>query len=274
MLLLTCFGTGERYSKYSSAPFSILISNVLEIYNIDTVIHLAAESHVDRSITDPLSFVQTNVIGTVTLLNAFKSFCNKETAIFYHVSTDEVYGSIKNGSTDEESILQPNSPYAASKASADLIVRSYVNTFGIDARITRCSNNYGPNQHSEKFIPNTISKILNNEKIPIYGDGMNVREWIHVEDHCRGINTVIENGIPAEIYNIGSSFEIDNLALAKIILAEFGKSDSELEFVTDRKGHDLRYSLDFTKITELGFRCERNFQEGIKELIQYMKSVR
>ena len=235
------------------------------------LVNFAAESHVDNSIKDPKKFLETNILGTQNLLEISMQ---KEIELFLQVSTDEVYGSIEKGSTDEESILQPNSPYAASKASADLIVRSYVNTFGIDARITRCSNNYGPNQHSEKFIPNTISKILNNEKIPIYGDGMNVREWIHVEDHCRGINTVIENGLPAEIYNIGSSFEINNLALAKIILAEFGKSDNELEFVTDRKGHDLRYSLDFTKITELGFQCKRNFQEGIKELIQYMKSVR
>jgi dTDP-glucose 4,6-dehydratase len=235
------------------------------------LVNFAAESHVDNSIRDPKKFLETNILGTQNLLEISMQ---KEIKLFVQVSTDEVYGSIEKGSTDEESNLRPNSPYAASKASADLLVRSYVNTFGIDARITRCSNNYGPNQHSEKFIPNTISKILKNEKVPIYGDGLNIREWIHVEDHCRGINTVIHNGKPAAIYNIGSGFELSNLALAKLILAELGKSENELDFVTDRKGHDLRYSLDFTKISELGFQCKQNFEEGIKELIQYMRSVR
>jgi dTDP-glucose 4,6-dehydratase len=245
------------------------VSEYLESEHI--LVNFAAESHVDNSIKNPKKFLETNILGTHNLLEASMQ---KEIKLFLQVSTDEVYGSIENGSTDEESSLQPNSPYAASKASADLIVRSYVTTFGIDARITRCSNNYGPNQHSEKFIPNTISKLLKNQKVPIYGDGSNVREWIHVEDHCRGINTVVEKGKPAEVYNIGSSFELSNLALAKLILTELGKSDTELEFVADRKGHDLRYSLDFTKISELGFRCERNFEEGIKELIQFMKNIR
>lgn len=235
------------------------------------LVNFAAESHVDNSIKDPKKFLETNILGTQNLLEISMQ---KEIKLFVQVSTDEVYGSIEKGSTDEESNLRPNSPYAASKASADLLVRSYVNTFGIDARVTRCSNNYGANQHLEKFIPNTISKLLKNEKVPIYGNGLNVREWIHVEDHCRGIDVVIKNGIHGEIYNIGSGFEITNLALAKVILAEFGKSDYELEFVTDRKGHDLRYSLDFTKISELGFKCERKFEEGIKDLIHNMKEFR
>ncbi len=235
------------------------------------LVNFAAESHVDNSIRDPKKFLETNILGTQNLLEISMQ---KEIKLFVQVSTDEVYGSIEKGSTDEDSNLQPNSPYAASKASADLLVRSYVKTFGIDARITRCSNNYGPNQHSEKFIPNTISKILKNEKVPIYGDGLNIREWIHVEDHCRGINIVIHKGKPGAIYNIGSGFELSNLALAKLILAELGKSENELDFVTDRKGHDLRYSLDFTKISELGFQCKQNFEEGIKELIQYMRKVR
>jgi dTDP-glucose 4,6-dehydratase len=191
--------------------------------------------------------------------------------LFLQVSTDEVYGSIQKGSTDENSKLKPNSPYAASKASADLIVRSYVKTYGIDARITRCSNNYGFNQHAEKFIPNTISKVLKNEKVPIYGDGLNVREWIHVEDHCRGIDVVIKNGTAGEVYNIGSGFEITNLDLAKQILLKFNKSENDLIYVEDRKGHDFRYSLDFSKISNIGFRCQYTFKEGLSKLIEAMK---
>ena len=232
------------------------------------LVNFAAESHVDNSIKDPKKFLETNILGTQNLLEISMQ---KDIKLFVQVSTDEVYGSIEKGSTDEESNLRPNSPYAASKASADLLVRSYVNTFGIDARITRCSNNYGPNQHSEKFIPNTISKILKNEKVPIYGDGLNIREWIHVEDHCRGIDVVIKNGTRGEIYNIGSGFEINNLELAKLILGKFGKSEKDLVYVTDRKGHDFRYSLDFSKISKIGFGCQHTFIEGLSKLVEGLR---
>ena len=229
------------------------------------LVNFAAESHVDNSIKDPKKFLETNILGTQNLLEISMQ---KEIKLFVQVSTDEVYGSIEKGSTDEESNLRPNSPYAASKASADLLVNSYVKTFGINARITRCSNNYGLNQHTEKFIPNTISKLLKNEKVPIYGDGSNIREWIHVEDHCRGIDVVIKNGAAGEIYNIGSGFEINNLELAKLIIQKFDKSENDLEYVVDRKGHDVRYSLDFSKISKIGFECKHTFSEGLSELVE------
>jgi dTDP-glucose 4,6-dehydratase len=232
------------------------------------LVNFAAESHVDNSIKNPKKFLETNILGTQNLLEVSMQ---KEIKLFVQISTDEVYGSIEKGSTDEQSNLRPNSPYAASKASADLIVRSYVNTFGLDARITRCSNNYGLNQHTEKFIPNSISKLLKNEKIPIYGDGSNIREWIHVEDHCRGIDVVIKNGSAGEIYNIGSGFEINNLELAKLIIQKFDKSENDLEYVADRKGHDVRYSLDFSKISKIGFECKHTFSKGLSELIETLR---
>ena len=217
----------------------------------DVIVHFAAESHVDRSITGPSEFIRTNVLGTQVLLSAAVA---KKAKTFLHVSTDEVYGSVEKGSSVETDTLLPNSPYSASKAASDLLVRAYVQTFGLDARITRCCNNYGPNQYPEKFIPLSVKNIKEGKKISIYGDGQNVREWIHVEDHCFGIQLVLLKGKKGDIFNLGTSEEFTNLELAKKILKIGCESLNKIEFITDRKGHDLRYSLDTTKSRdELGF---------------------
>ena len=215
----------------------------------DIIVHFAAESHVDRSISGPSEFVRTNVLGTQVLLSVA---VENQAKLFLHVSTDEVYGSIESGSSVESDPLLPNSPYSASKAAADLLVRSYVQTFGLDARITRCCNNFGLNQYPEKFIPLSISKLRQNKRIPIYGDGLNVREWIHVKDHCKGIQEVIEFGESGEIYNIGSGFLISNIHLAEKIVQVFSKEfETSIEFIQDRLGHDIRYSLNSNKFHQL-----------------------
>ncbi len=229
------------------------------------IVHFAAESHVDRSISDPFEFIRTNVLGTQVLLLAA---VEKKAKKFLHISTDEVYGSIDTGSSIESDPLLPNSPYSASKAASDLLVRSYVQTYGLDARITRCCNNYGPNQFPEKFIPLAIKNLKENKKIPIYGDGKNIREWIHVEDHCRGIQLVIDKGKRGEIYNIGSSEAISNLDLAKKILEFASKGVDSIEFVEDRKGHDIRYNLNSSFIqNQLNFQTSHTLVEGIRELV-------
>ncbi len=213
------------------------------------IVHFAAESHVDRSIIGPSEFVRTNVLGTQILLSAAMK---KKAKTFLHISTDEVYGSIENGSSVETDILLPNSPYSASKAASDLLVRSYVQTYGLDARITRCCNNYGPNQYPEKFIPLAIKALQSGEQIQIYGDGTNVREWIHVEEHCRGIQAVIDFGNPGHIYNIGSGTELSNIEIARILTNFFGrKLEPSLKFINDRPGHDYRYSLNSEKINQI-----------------------
>jgi dTDP-glucose 4,6-dehydratase len=235
--------------------------------SIDVIVNFAAESHVDRSIDSSKNFFMTNLIGTHTLLEAAK---RNGVGTFIQISTDEVYGSIKSGSWDEEQPLLPNSPYAASKASADLLARSYRRTYGMDIRITRCSNNYGPNQFPEKVIPLFITNLLTKKKIPLYGDGSNIRDWLHVSDHCRGINLVLQKGIPGEIYNIGGGREISNLDLTNFILSAMNIEDSAIEKTKDRLGHDFRYSLNFEKIsTELGYRPEISFEQGIKETIEW-----
>ncbi len=232
----------------------------------DIVVHFAAESHVDRSITGPSEFVRTNVLGTQVLLSS--SVANK-VKIFLHVSTDEVYGSISTGSSEESDLLLPNSPYSASKAASDLLVRSYVQTYGLDARITRCCNNYGPGQHREKFIPLGIQNIRDNKPIPIYGDGTNVREWIHVDDHCRAIQAVIEKGSAGEIYNIGSGVSFENIDIAKKILKLSGKDLSFIHFVKDRLGHDFRYALNSEKVKSiLGFQVQGSFDATLAELVK------
>ena len=212
------------------------------------IVHFAAESHVDRSISGPSEFIRTNVLGTQVLLSAA---VEKNAKTFLHVSTDEVYGSVENGSSVETDPLLPNSPYSASKAASDLIVRSYVETYGLDARITRCCNNYGPNQYPEKFIPLAIKNLKEGKKLSVYGDGMNIREWIHVEDHCLAIQGVIQKGESGEIYNIGSGESLTNLKIAKLLVEIFGKGPDEIEFVQDRLGHDFRYTLDSKKIFDL-----------------------
>jgi dTDP-glucose 4,6-dehydratase len=232
----------------------------------DLVVNFAAESHVDRSINGARDFVLTNVLGTQTLLDAVKS-SNVKT--YLQVSTDEVYGSIEKGSWPETDPLMPNSPYAASKASADLVCRSYYKTHGLDIRVTRCSNNYGSNQFPEKVIPLFVTNLIDNLKVPVYGSGLNVRDWLHVDDHCFGIYLALTKGTAGEVYNIGGGTELTNIELTKKILSLMGRDDSSIDYVEDRKGHDLRYSVDISKITrELGYEPRINWETGLRETIE------
>ena len=238
----------------------------------DLVVHFAAESHVDRSISGAEEFVRTNVLGTQTLLNAA---VNAGVGKFVHVSTDEVYGSIDSGSWTEREPLEPNSPYSASKASSDLLARSFHRTYGLPVCITRCSNNYGPYQHPEKLIPLFVTNLLDGRKVPIYGDGENVRDWLHVDDHCRGIALVAADGIPGETYNIGGGTELTNKQLTGRLLELLDRDWSMTEHVTDRKGHDRRYSVDITKISEqLGYRPLTSFDEGLERTVRWYRDRR
>ena len=235
----------------------------------DAIVNFAAESHVDRSITGARDFIETNVLGVQNLLAAS---LQNQVSVFVQVSTDEVYGSISEGSWSEEYPLLPNSPYSASKASADLICRSYNRTFGMDIRVTRCSNNYGPHQFPEKVIPLFVTNLIDNGKVPLYGNGLNVRDWLHVDDHCDGIYSVLSEGKSGNIYNIGGGRELTNRELTEIILRKFDRDESSIEYVTDRLGHDLRYSVSHEKITrELGYKPKINFEDGIKETIEWYK---
>ena len=230
------------------------------------VVHFAAESHVDRSIDDASIFVHTNVLGTFNVLEASRR-TGVKTVI--HVSTDEVYGSLSEGSADETFPLEPNSPYAASKAASDLLVRSYFVTHGLDVRITRCCNNYGKYQYPEKVIPVFINKLKSGQKLPIYGDGRNIREWIHVSDHARGIQIALENGRSGEIYNIGSGSHFSNNDLASEIIMHMGHDENVKSHVADRQGHDFRYSIDSRKIESLGFERKVNFHDGLNSTIDW-----
>lgn len=233
----------------------------------DAVINFAAESHVDRSILGSKVFFETNVLGVQTLLDA--ALRNK-VETFVQVSTDEVYGSINEGSWPETDPLLPNSPYAASKAAGDLICRSYFKTYDFDVRITRSSNNYGPYQFPEKIIPFFVTNLIDNLKVPIYGTGSNIRDWIHVDDHCSGIHLVIKRGLPGEIYNIGGGTELTNFELTRKILAIMRKSDSYIEYVSDRRGHDVRYSVDISKISrELQYKTKIDFEIGLNETVSW-----
>ena len=233
----------------------------------DAIINFAAESHVDRSINGAKVFFETNVLGVQNLLEAARQ---EDIDTFIQVSTDEVYGSIPIGSWPETDPLLPNSPYAASKASADLLVRSYFRTYGLDARITRCSNNYGPYQFPEKLIPLFITNLIDGLPIPIYGNGKNVRDWLHVDDHCRGIHLVLMGGEPGEIYNIGGGTELTNMELTRELLLLLGKSESSIRYVADRLGHDARYAVDITKIKNtLGYTPSQEFRIGIKETVHW-----
>lgn len=238
---------------------------------IDIVVNFAAESHVDRSIKDPEVFVKTNVLGTQVLLDAAKKYGVTK---FVQVSTDEVYGSLgETGLFTEETPLQPNSPYSASKAGGDLLVRAYHETFGLPVNITRCSNNYGPYQFPEKLIPLIISRALNDQELPVYGDGLNIRDWLYVEDHCSAIDLVIHQGVVGEVYNIGGNNERTNIHIVKTILQELNKPESLITYVKDRPGHDRRYGIDPTKITkELGWNPKHQFETGIKKTIQWYLS--
>ena len=267
--------------------FKIDIKNHNEILKlfydkkITDVIHLAAESHVDKSIENSFEFAETNVLGTLSLLEASKISwdLSSKNNVFYHISTDEVYGSLGlEGSFNEYSKYDPNSPYSASKASSDHFVRAYHKTYGLPILISNCSNNYGPNQHAEKMIPNIINSLLKQIKIPIYGDGKNIRDWLYVDDHCDAIELIFNNGNCGETYNIGGNYEISNIDLANIIIKIFdeiklnnsGSSNKLIEFVSDRPGHDFRYSIDFSKIKkELGWTPKTNFDKGIRETINW-----
>ena len=233
----------------------------------DVIVNFAAESHVDRSISGAREFIATNVLGTQTMLDAVKK-SNVET--YLQVSTDEVYGSIPVGSWPESDPLLPNSPYAASKASADLICRSYFQTHGLDVRVTRCSNNYGRNQYPEKIVPLFITNLIDKKKVTVYGSGLNVRDWLHVDDHCYGIYLALTKGKAGEIYNIGGGTELNNIELTEKILNLMGKDDSSIEYVEDRKGHDLRYSVDISKITrELGYKPNVKWETGLRDTVEW-----
>ncbi|MCI2239887.1 dTDP-glucose 4,6-dehydratase [Paenibacillus sp. TRM 82003] len=239
------------------------------IARTDVVVHFAAESHVDRSITGAAGFVHTNVVGTQTLLDAaLRHGVDK----FVHVSTDEVYGSIDSGSWSEDHALEPNSPYSASKASSDLLARAYHRTHGVPTVVTRCSNNYGPYQFPEKVVPLFITSLMRGGTVPLYGDGLNVRDWLHVDDHCRGIQLVLEGGRAGEVYNIGGGTELTNRELTERILDAFGAGWDRVREVEDRKGHDRRYSVDISRIrTELGYEPRHSFDEGLAATIAWYR---
>lgn len=247
------------------------IISVLNETKPNAIVHFAAESHVDRSILDSGPFVQTNIVGTQVLLD-----CAREADIerFVHVSTDEVYGSLgDDGFFTEETPIAPNSPYSASKASSDMLVRSYFETFGFPALITRCSNNYGPYQFPEKLIPLFISNALKDKSLPVYGEGINIRDWIHVLDHCRGIDLTLKNGKVGEVYNFGGRCELKNIELTKTLLELLGKPESLIQYVQDRPGHDHRYAIDCTKAeNELNWNPKVDFRSGLKETIDWYLS--
>ena len=253
----------KRYKFVKSNIKNQKIINELVSKN-DLVINFAAESHVDRSISNPKPFLDSNIIGTYSILEAIRKYDKK----LVQISTDEVYGSLKKNSADETFILNPSSPYSSSKASADLLVKSYNITYGCDIKISRCTNNYGPRQFPEKLIPKVIINALNNKSIPIYGNGKNIRDWLYVIDHCRAIQKIIEKGKSGEIYNIAGKNEIDNNTIIKIILKSLNKPLSLMKYVKDRPGHDFRYSLDSTKIeNKLKWEPKYTFENGIKETV-------
>ena len=264
----------ESSDRYSFIKGDICDKKVLDGVEFDAILNFAAESHVDRSILDASPFLNTNVLGTYNLLETAR----QRDSVFLHVSTDEVYGSIEGGVFTEESPLMPNSPYAASKASSDMLVRAYVETHKLRAMITRCSNNYGPCQFPEKLIPLFILNAMAGKPVPVYGDGMNVRDWIHVLDHCKAVDAVLHKGSHGEVYNIGSRNERPNIEVIRLLLEKTAErlgldKDGTLgliSFVTDRKGHDRRYAIDPSKIeNELGWKPETGFEEGIAETVDW-----
>jgi dTDP-glucose 4,6-dehydratase len=257
------------------------INSLFHEYRFDGIIHLAAESHVDRSITNPLEFINTNILGTVNLLNAAKEQWNGHynNKVFYHISTDEVFGSLgSEGLFTETTPYDPRSPYSASKASSDHLVRAYYNTYGLPVLISNCSNNYGPNQFPEKLIPLSINNIKNNNPIPVYGTGENIRDWLYVEDHARAIETIFHGGRTGETYAIGGNSEWKNIELIRLLCRYMdeklhrpvGESEKLIKFVTDRAGHDLRYAIDSTKLRhELGWEPSLTFKEGLKQTVDW-----
>jgi len=277
---LTYAGNPENLAELESDPRyefrrgdicdRAFIDAVLSAGPVDGVVNFAAESHVDRSILDSGPFVQTNIVGTQVLLDACRA---AKVPRYVQISTDEVYGSLGDeGFFTEETPLAPNSPYSASKAAADVLVRSYCHTFGFPAVTTRCSNNYGPYQFPEKIIPLFISRAVKNERLPVYGKGLNVRDWIHVLDHCRGIDAALRKGRVGEVYNFGGHHEVTNIELTRTLLELLGKSEELIEFVPDRPGHDLRYAIDSSKAErELGWKPQIPFRDGIRETIDWYR---
>ena len=252
----------------------IYVDYIFKIFKPEYVVHFAAESHVDNSIKDLNPFVNTNILGTINLLKGSLTVPNFKK--FVHVSTDEVFGSLElddEHSFVETSPIETNSPYSASKAASDNFVRAFYKTYGLPAVITNCSNNYGPNQHKEKFIPTVLNSIFQGKNIPVYGTGENVRDWLYVEDHCNALNLVLEKGVPGERYNIGGGEEISNIELVKKLLSLLGKDSGQIEFVKDRPGHDLRYSIDCTKIiNELGYAPAHTLDQGLEKTIEWYKN--
>jgi dTDP-glucose 4,6-dehydratase len=282
---LTYAGNLENLSDLSTSPrYHFLRGDIAEpsqvealiLKGVDAVVNFAAESHVDRSIEDPTAFMKTNVFGTFVLLEALRKVFPKQRILFLHVSTDEVYGSLgESGAFTEETPLAPNSPYAASKTAADMMVRAYHRTYGLPALITRCSNNYGPYQFPEKLIPLMISNAMEDRELPIYGDGLNIRDWIYVEDHCRALDRVLHQGRKGEVYNVGGRSEKTNLSVAETILNHLEKPRSLIRFVADRLGHDRRYAIDFSKIErELKWSPSVSFEEGIRETVHWYQTHR
>ena len=259
----------ENYSFFHGDICNPSLINSL-ISEVDAIINFAAESHVDRSIQSSAEFIHTNVTGVQVLLDAIKA--SNRNIRFVQVSTDEVYGSINAGSWNEDAPLLPNSPYSASKAGGELLARAYHRTHGLDVVITRCSNNYGTHHFPEKLIPLFITNLLEGKKVPVYGTGENVRDWLHVDDHCRGIYAVLMNGKSGDVYNIGGGRELTNNEITSRILEAMGANQSSIEQVEDRKGHDLRYSVDWTKIKrELGYEPQVNFEDGLKQTINWYR---
>lgn len=276
----------ESDSRYTFVKGDVrdrsLVEELFETYDFDTVVHFAAESHVDRSIVEPELFLTTNIVGTQALLEAAKRQWNlrpgdkhcreyRPGVRYLQVSTDEVYGALgAEGLFTEDNALSPNSPYSASKAGADLMVRAYHKTFGLPVNITRCSNNYGPYQFPEKLIPLMIHNALKNMPLPVYGDGLQVRDWLHVSDHCSAILAVLEKGRAGEVYNVGGNNERANIEILRFILEELGKPESLIEHVKDRPGHDRRYAIDNTKITtQLGWKPAYTFEAGMRETVRW-----
>ncbi|KYD27689.1 dTDP-glucose 4,6-dehydratase [Parageobacillus toebii] len=262
----------ENHPNYTFVKGDInnreLVDYLVKTHEIDVIVNFAAESHVDRSITDPDIFVKTNVLGTQALLDVAKDNNIKK---YVQISTDEVYGTLgETGYFTEETPLAPNSPYSASKAGGDLLVRAYHETYGLNVNITRCSNNYGPYHFPEKLIPLMITNALEGKELPIYGDGQNIRDWLHVKDHCAAIDLVIHKGRPGEVYNIGGHNERTNNEIVHLIVEKLGVSKDLIKYVADRPGHDRRYAIDPTKImTELGWKPQYTFEKGIAETIQW-----
>jgi dTDP-glucose 4,6-dehydratase len=282
---LTYAGNIENLSDLSNSPHYHFVRGdiadmprVEELISkgVDAIVNFAAESHVDRSIEDPSAFIKTNVFGTFVLLEAVRKVFTKQRIRFVHISTDEVYGSLgETGAFTEETSLAPNSPYSASKAAADMLVMAYHRTYGLPVVITRCSNNYGPYQFPEKLIPLMISNAIEDKELPIYGDGLYIRDWIYAEDHCRALDAVLHQGREGEVYNIGGHNERTNLSVAHAILDRLGKPHSLIRFVTDRLGHDRRYAIDFSKIKRtLRWEPSISFEEGIRQTVEWYQTNR